>query len=207
MAAPLATTRASFTCAVGTPPACFVRRCCSVTPTVPRCRRRGRLPAAIWCDARWRARKARQLLTAVCARCVRCPPPPCPNSKEINSIAFSPNGETLVTSSDDDSINIYNCKEGVCVSSLRACRVALPRVRVRACAVTPRARLLLSCWRAIRRWGGCFGPLIFSPPPFSLCGCARAPPPPPSLPPSLPPPDPRATCCAAAMRRRTLCLC
>jgi len=35
------------------------------------------------------------------------------NTKEINSIAFSPNGETLVTSSDDDSINIYNCKEGV----------------------------------------------------------------------------------------------
>ncbi|KAL9972764.1 hypothetical protein ACROYT_G019129 [Oculina patagonica] len=34
------------------------------------------------------------------------------NSDRINHIDFSPNGETLITSSDDDSIVIYDCLEG-----------------------------------------------------------------------------------------------
>ena len=34
------------------------------------------------------------------------------NSDRINHINFSPNGETLITSSDDDSIVIYDCLEG-----------------------------------------------------------------------------------------------
>ena len=34
------------------------------------------------------------------------------NSDRINHIDFSPNGETLITSSDDDSIVIYDCQEG-----------------------------------------------------------------------------------------------
>ena len=34
------------------------------------------------------------------------------NSDRINHINFSPNGDTLITSSDDDSIVIYDCLEG-----------------------------------------------------------------------------------------------
>ena len=34
------------------------------------------------------------------------------NSDRINHINFSPNGETLITSSDDDSIVIYDCLDG-----------------------------------------------------------------------------------------------
>ncbi|PFX21906.1 WD repeat-containing protein 82 [Stylophora pistillata] len=34
------------------------------------------------------------------------------NSDRINHVNFSPNGETLITSSDDDSIVIYDCLEG-----------------------------------------------------------------------------------------------
>ena len=31
------------------------------------------------------------------------------NTDRINSIDFSPNGETLISASDDDSIVIYDC--------------------------------------------------------------------------------------------------
>ncbi|XP_077538515.1 WD repeat domain 82 isoform X1 [Haemaphysalis longicornis] len=34
------------------------------------------------------------------------------NTDRINSIDFSPNGETLISSSDDDSIVIYDCEKG-----------------------------------------------------------------------------------------------
>ena len=34
------------------------------------------------------------------------------NSDRINHIDFAPNGETLISSSDDDSIVIYDCVEG-----------------------------------------------------------------------------------------------
>ena len=34
------------------------------------------------------------------------------NSDKINSMDFSPNGETLISSSDDDSVVIYDCLEG-----------------------------------------------------------------------------------------------
>ena len=34
------------------------------------------------------------------------------NSDRINSIDFSANGETLISSSDDDSIVIYDCQNG-----------------------------------------------------------------------------------------------
>ncbi|KAG1686080.1 WD repeat-containing protein 82 [Nymphon striatum] len=35
------------------------------------------------------------------------------NSDRINSIDFSPNGDTLISSSEDDSIAIYDCEKGV----------------------------------------------------------------------------------------------
>lgn len=35
------------------------------------------------------------------------------NTDRINSIDFSANGETLITSSDDDSITIYDCDKGL----------------------------------------------------------------------------------------------
>lgn len=35
------------------------------------------------------------------------------NTDRINSIDFSANGETLITSSDDDSIVIYDCEKGL----------------------------------------------------------------------------------------------
>ena len=34
------------------------------------------------------------------------------NTDRINSIDFSANGETLISSSDDDSIVIYDCQNG-----------------------------------------------------------------------------------------------
>jgi len=34
------------------------------------------------------------------------------NKDRINSIDFSANGETLISSSDDDSIVIYDCQNG-----------------------------------------------------------------------------------------------
>lgn len=34
------------------------------------------------------------------------------NTDRINSIDFSHNGETLITSSDDESIVIYDCERG-----------------------------------------------------------------------------------------------
>lgn len=34
------------------------------------------------------------------------------NTDRVNSIDFSPNGETLISSSDDDSIVIYDCEKG-----------------------------------------------------------------------------------------------
>ena len=34
------------------------------------------------------------------------------NSDVINAMDFSPNGDTLITSSDDDSVVIYDCLEG-----------------------------------------------------------------------------------------------
>ncbi|GFT02886.1 hypothetical protein TNCV_1846881 [Trichonephila clavipes] len=38
------------------------------------------------------------------------------NSDRINSIDFSSDGVTLISSSDDDSIVIYDCERGVCMS-------------------------------------------------------------------------------------------
>ena len=34
------------------------------------------------------------------------------NSDRVNHMNFSPNGDTLITSSEDDSIVIYDCLEG-----------------------------------------------------------------------------------------------
>ena len=34
------------------------------------------------------------------------------NSEQINAMDFAPNGETLITSSNDDSVVIYDCLEG-----------------------------------------------------------------------------------------------
>ena len=34
------------------------------------------------------------------------------NSDLINAMDFAPNGEELITSSDDDSVVIYDCLEG-----------------------------------------------------------------------------------------------
>lgn len=34
------------------------------------------------------------------------------NADRINSVDFSANGETLISSSDDDSIVIYDCQNG-----------------------------------------------------------------------------------------------
>uniref|UniRef100_A0A5F8GLB7 Uncharacterized protein n=1 Tax=Monodelphis domestica TaxID=13616 RepID=A0A5F8GLB7_MONDO len=34
------------------------------------------------------------------------------NSDKINCLDFSPNGETVISSSDDDSIVLYDCQEG-----------------------------------------------------------------------------------------------
>lgn len=34
------------------------------------------------------------------------------NTEKINSIDFAANGETLISSSDDDSIVIYDCQNG-----------------------------------------------------------------------------------------------
>ena len=38
------------------------------------------------------------------------------NTDRINALDFSANGETLITSSDDDSIVIYDCQAGSYVS-------------------------------------------------------------------------------------------
>lgn len=35
------------------------------------------------------------------------------NTKKINYLSFSASGENLITSSDDDSIIIYDCQNGV----------------------------------------------------------------------------------------------
>ncbi|XP_074599111.1 WD repeat domain 82 [Brevipalpus obovatus] len=42
------------------------------------------------------------------------------NTDRINSIDFSANGETLITSSDDDSIVIYDCEKGVSKKTLNS---------------------------------------------------------------------------------------
>lgn len=39
------------------------------------------------------------------------------NTDRINALDFSANGETLITSSDDDSIVIYDCQSGSYVSN------------------------------------------------------------------------------------------
>lgn len=39
------------------------------------------------------------------------------NTDRINALDFSANGETLITSSDDDSIVIYDCQAGSYVSN------------------------------------------------------------------------------------------
>lgn len=40
------------------------------------------------------------------------------NTERINSIDFSPNGDTVITSSDDDSFTIYDCEKGIMKRSL-----------------------------------------------------------------------------------------
>ena len=35
------------------------------------------------------------------------------NTDKVNSINFSPDGETLISSSDDDQIVIYDCEKGM----------------------------------------------------------------------------------------------
>lgn len=40
------------------------------------------------------------------------------NTDRINALDFSANGETLITSSDDDSIVIYDCQAGSFVVTL-----------------------------------------------------------------------------------------
>src|SRR5690606_7563652 len=42
------------------------------------------------------------------------------NSDKINSIDFSTNGETLITSPDDDSIVIYDCEKGLQKKTLKS---------------------------------------------------------------------------------------
>ena len=39
------------------------------------------------------------------------------NTERINSIDYSANGETLISSSDDDSIIIYDCQNGTWVEA------------------------------------------------------------------------------------------
>ena len=38
------------------------------------------------------------------------------NNDRVNNIDFAANGETLISSSDDDSIVIYDCQNGTLVS-------------------------------------------------------------------------------------------
>ena len=38
------------------------------------------------------------------------------NTQRINSVDFSVQGDTLISSSDDESINIYDCQTGTCVT-------------------------------------------------------------------------------------------
>ena len=40
------------------------------------------------------------------------------NTERINNVDFSTNGETLISSSEDDSIVIYDCQNGTCVDFL-----------------------------------------------------------------------------------------
>lgn len=41
------------------------------------------------------------------------------NTERVNSMSFSPNGEHLVTGSDDESIRLYNCTYATYVTSKR----------------------------------------------------------------------------------------
>lgn len=43
------------------------------------------------------------------------------NTDRINALDFSSNGETLITSSDDDSIVIYDCQAGSYVFEIFIC--------------------------------------------------------------------------------------
>ena len=47
------------------------------------------------------------------------------NSDRVSSINFSANGETLISSSDDDSIVIYDCLNGTWVACLFVCFIAI----------------------------------------------------------------------------------
>ena len=50
------------------------------------------------------------------------------NTDRINCINFSANGESMIASSNDDSISIYCCLEGRC--ALNCVRVAKPKLGV-----------------------------------------------------------------------------
>ena len=51
------------------------------------------------------------------------------NTDRINSIDFSPNGDTLITSSDDDSIVIYDCEKGTMRRSLNSKKYGVDLIR------------------------------------------------------------------------------
>lgn len=51
------------------------------------------------------------------------------NSDKINSMDFSPNGETLISSSDDDSVVIYDCLEGKPKRTLNSKKYGVSNIR------------------------------------------------------------------------------
>lgn len=48
-----------------------------------------------------------------------------PQAEAINSISFSSDGEWLVSSSDDESINLYSCMKGRCAAAAPRCSFGL----------------------------------------------------------------------------------
>uniref|UniRef100_T1IVA5 Uncharacterized protein n=1 Tax=Strigamia maritima TaxID=126957 RepID=T1IVA5_STRMM len=51
------------------------------------------------------------------------------NTEKINSMDFSPNGETLISSSEDDSIVIYDCEKGTHKRSLNSKKYGVDLIR------------------------------------------------------------------------------
>src|SRR5690349_3056308 len=71
------------------------------------------------------------------------------HAKEINRIAWSPDGQYLASPSDDTTIRIWDVESGECAAKLEE-----HRDRVNTVAWSPNGRLLASCSydRTIRLW-------------------------------------------------------